>query len=109
MTYDDRETLRRLLIARSSDDVDIEAAIAGLDPPQLGPPTDEELFPRQPRPYSKTTDQALARSDWIHRGTGFGELGVRTDHPEYVIDGSAVVLDYQHYAEQYRAHREWKG
>ena len=32
MTHDDRETFQHLLIARSSDDVDIDAAITALDP-----------------------------------------------------------------------------
>lgn len=49
MTNGEQEAFGRLLIARSSDDVDVQAAIAGIDFEQIQPPTDEDLFPRVPR------------------------------------------------------------
>lgn len=60
-------------------------------------------------PYSRTPDEAMARKDWIQRGTWTSWLSIRTERPEYAIDGCIAVLDYRHYSEQYLAHREWKG
>ena len=59
-------------------------------------------------PFMSEPDKALASTDWIHRGTGQTGLRIRTDRPEYAIEGSVAVLDYRHYAEQYMSHREWK-
>ena len=59
-------------------------------------------------PYTPDPEAALTSEDWIHRGTGQTCLSIRTDRPEYVIHGSVAVLDYRHYAAQYRHHMEWK-
>ena len=59
-------------------------------------------------PYTSDPETALASQDWIHRGSGETGLTIRTDRPEYVIEGSVMVLDYRHYAAQYRTHNEWK-
>jgi hypothetical protein len=59
-------------------------------------------------PFTNDPTEALRRDDWVDRATGQSGLRIRTDNPEYVIEGSVAVLDYRHYAEQYVSHREWK-
>lgn len=59
-------------------------------------------------PFTSDTEDAMARDDWVDRASKDKGLRIRTDKPEYVIEGSAAVLDYRHYAQQYMSHREWK-
>lgn len=60
-------------------------------------------------PFTPEPEEAMTRANWVDRASGEAGLRIRTDRPEYVIEGSVAVLDYRHYAEQYMSHREWKG
>ncbi|HJQ95800.1 MAG TPA: hypothetical protein VJ935_08865 [Acidimicrobiia bacterium] len=59
-------------------------------------------------PFTPDPEEALNGDDWVDRASKEAGLSIRTDKPESAIDGSAAVLDYRHYAQQYVAHRDWK-